>query len=898
MNKNKLIIIHYSSFNSNFKMEIQNNNDKIKYQNYFAWINSFDLPLSKPCSSINDLKNGDIFLELLKYYFKYNKKNRNYMQLINSSNKEKNTLEKMQLIFQILSKITNNNKIKSRIETFQSNINEFLKKDDLIFEFLMYFMYIIEQNKNNNRICRMNAHHHKNNSCIQPEKKRNILNLENKDKHKKKIIDYKSIKDEKNNDKLQEVHNKNNFLFYINNENENIINIDNNMNFRFTNGISNLKAQNNNSQVTKEIKSYATKPKIIKYDSQYFNGYKDPIKNMSNKRITKSETCINNLKTFIKEEKKINCDENNETKNIDAISKDYYTYKPEKYNSVISIMKENNNSKKDIENNNEKKNLKKFELNKKNEIDLMNVIKNKRNSSTKNKTLEKRGYKLLKLTNSKINNSKEESESLKEEQMEQKKEKGNNLIYENEYHGAKSQKNLLNSRNKKFYKNKINGKSDKQILINNLGVTDTYEIKRQISNPKKLPEKQYTDITKFNNNTNKVTHKSHSYFKFNIPINIDENYNYNLNEKIHLNNINVKLKHRNREINKEKIFLWLYNLNLIDGSQTNIINLPQLISDGKLLCDIINLYEDKNNQIENISSEVSIKENALMNIKKALFFLNQIEDFPKDNISSYEPIFEIDSVIIWELLDDLYYYYSDKIDLKHLNIYNSKKIISRHNNDSNITNNRKPLKNFKKKNMSEISDVYFSINDIKNKNYSHKNNVKNILFKNIKNDKNENNKENITFNSNNNNTHYNYAHENISMINNKENITYNNNSNINIYEENESEYKKIINNKDKKKNYYYYVNAFKNYFDKEKESKEEFSKKGKTINSNKVKTEYKNDTYNPIDNINNLYFNYSNNTYFNKINKKSRYHFNPINPYYYKANKYSTLNNVISINKY
>ena len=106
------------------------------------------------------------------------------------------------------------------------------------------------------------------------------------------------------------------------------------------------------------------------------------------------------------------------------------------------------------------------------------------------------------------------------------------------------------------------------------------------------------------------------------------------------------------------------------------------------------------------------------------------------------------------MLDDLYHYYSDKIALKHLNRDNSKKIISRDINESNITNNRKPLKNFKKKNMSEISDVYFSINDIKNKNFSHKNNVKNILFKNIKIDKNENNKENITFNSNNNNTHY------------------------------------------------------------------------------------------------------------------------------------------------
>ena len=295
-------------------------------------------------------------------------------------------------------------------------------------------------------------------------------------------------------------------------------------------------------------------------DSQYFNGYKEQKNKTNNKRITRSETCINNLKTYIKEEKKINCDEKNETKNIDVISKDYYTYKPEKYNSIISIMKENNNSKNDIENKNERKNMKKFELNKQNEIDLKNIIKNKRISSTKNEALEKRGYKLLKLTNSKINNSKEESESLKEEQMEEKKEKGNNLIYENEYNGTESQKYLLNSRNKKFYKNKINGKSDKQILINNLGVTDTYEIKRQISIPKKLPEKQYTDITKFNNNTNKLTHKSHSYFKFNIPINISENYNYNLNEKIHLNNINVKLKHRNREINKEKIFLWFTNL--------------------------------------------------------------------------------------------------------------------------------------------------------------------------------------------------------------------------------------------------------------------------------------------------------------------------------------------------
>ena len=139
-------------------MEIQNNNDKNKFKKYFSWIKSFDIPLSKSCSNINDLRNGDIFLELLKYYFKNIKKNQNNLLLINSANKSKSSIEKMNLVLEILSKLTNNNKIKSRLEEYHSNINEFLKRDDLMFEFLMFFIYIIEQNKNNNnRICRIHG---------------------------------------------------------------------------------------------------------------------------------------------------------------------------------------------------------------------------------------------------------------------------------------------------------------------------------------------------------------------------------------------------------------------------------------------------------------------------------------------------------------------------------------------------------------------------------------------------------------------------------------------------------------------------------------------------------------------------------------------------------------------
>ena len=879
-------------------MEIQNNNNKNNFKNYLSWINSVDIPLSKACSNINDLKSGDIFLEVLKFYFKNNKKNQNYLLLINSLNKVNTSIEKMNLVFQILSKLTNNNKIKSRIEAFHSNINEFIKRDDLIFEFLMYFIHIIDQNKNNNRICKIHERQNKNNSCVQFEKNKKIFNLDNSDKYQREIVDYKSVKNENNKRKSQEVKNKNNFLFYINNENENIINIDNNMNFRFTNGINNLKAKCNNCHHIKKIKSYATKQKIIKYESQNFNHQKEPIKNMKIKRNAKSETCINNSKTHIKEEKKSDLVREKESKIVQKLLYDYYTFIPEKNKSVTNKKPEENKLNIEQQTKTELEKGKKLELQKQN--DLMYILNNKRNLSTKNKAIENNTYKLLKLTNSKLNNSGQEK--LKENK---KEEKENSIVDSSENNRAKSQKRINNSTKKESNNNINNEKPDKPILINNNKETiETNKVQRHLSNSKKISERQLNDI---NNDSNKKTHKSYSYLEFDINKSIIEDYikdNINNKEKIHLNNINIKIKHKNREIDKEKIILWLYNLKLINGSEVDLINLPQIISDGKLLCDIINLFENKNNKIEGISKEVSIKENALMNIQKALEHLNKIEDFPKDNISSYEPIFEIDSIIIWELLDDLYNYYSNRIELKHLDRESISTNISINNNNSKINKNKgKSLKHLRKKNMSDISDEFFDINDIKKiKNFSNKNNIKNKIFKKKENDKNELIKDNRIFGSNNNKTNYKYSYENLSMINNnKENRPNNNNSNMTIYQENEGEYKKMIHNKDKIRNYIYYVNEFNHYFGKEKESKEELKKNVKTIDTNKTKNEYKenkNESYYPHNNLNNLYFNYSNSTFFNRINRKTKYPFNPINPNYYKLNRFSTLNNAITINQY
>ena len=44
-----------------------------KYEELLIWINSIDSPLFKNVKNVEDLKDGNIFIHLLKYYFQQNK---------------------------------------------------------------------------------------------------------------------------------------------------------------------------------------------------------------------------------------------------------------------------------------------------------------------------------------------------------------------------------------------------------------------------------------------------------------------------------------------------------------------------------------------------------------------------------------------------------------------------------------------------------------------------------------------------------------------------------------------------------------------------------------------------------------------------------------------------------
>ena len=545
--------------------------------------------------------------------------------------------------------------------------------------------------------------------------------------------------------------------------------------------------------------------------------------------------------------------------------KNYYTMK-----NIINIkrkLKKDNEERKDLQTN-------KITAN-----SLIKINENNKNILSKNNLEEKNIYKILKLSNNKINNKDEKKfiEVRKEEDKEIKINKNTEDIM------LTNRKSIFQSKNNRLYKNSFNNQSDKEYLNKDFEAIKLDEIKRQTSISNQLNEKNLNYINNDNIDINKPTQKSHSYFKYDYQNNIHGNKKYNTEE---FNNCQINMINNNHKINvdKEKIIFWLVDLKLITKEEINTIILPKLISDGKLLCEIINACEKQDYIIEDISNEISIKENALMNIKKALEHLNNISDFPKDNIKDYEPIFEIDNNIIWKLLDDLYNYYSDKeyylIDYKEKK---NKDILTDINNINIIDKTDKISK--KKKSLKDISDLYFNINNNKkNKTKSNKNiNRKNNFFKSLKNNKDKYR----TFYSTKNNENYNYSHKNLSIIINKEN-KMNNKFNLNHNKDNDNESIKLVNNEEMSKNFIYYVNALKNYFDKGRDNPKELIREVDLNNKNEMISNYSTNNYDSLynnnDNLLKLYFDYSNNIYFNNINKKSRYSYNPIKPYYYNTN--------------
>ena len=739
-----------------------------KYNELIYWINSFETYFCKSVKTISDLNNGNVYIDLLRNYCKQNNK-KYFLTLLNFSIRHKNITQKMKTIFRIMLQLINNNQIKSRIKIFQRNINNFMNDNNMLMELVIYINSLFKNNIYNN-----NDKIYNNKKDVQKNSLKEFYDYNNY----KRIIINNFINDNDN-----KYLNTQSYKFRPKSYNKNIPKFDN-----FIKSINKLDNSN--------VKGYKNIYNKFNEDNNIKNG-------KSNILLTEQDNKrINSLNNFDKINSYIPFNLNIE---------DYIDH----YNQIPNDIQ--NKEKEDYNYNYNKYVLGIFD------IDKINFTENKETINI---------FKIYRLTNPiLINNNflgKINSKLITNKEIINKKETFINNNKDNNLNVHNSHNNLENK-----YKFSLSANlSPRKTKENKLFIKSTDNNVNTIENKIKINKSNILRINKNNINNNKGDKEILSSFKLLTNNTISNEYQIN-NKYLNIyNKFLIQKNNDNDNINKNDIFTWLLDLNIIKKKEANNNLLTQLVSDGIILCDLINKCENKI-VIDEIFRDLSSKKEALMNINKALEFLSKLENFPKRHVFDNELIFELDDKIIWEILYDLYNYYNKK---------NEKKITS------NKLNNTNDLKNdllstqrieiqFKK---NELSHDY---NDKNNKIY---NKNKKIV---INNDNLNKYNSNILMNSDN---FYNSNNKN-EFINNKKFFDNNDIKKSDNFDNNKlfsiSHQRNLSENYENNKNYFDYVDELKNYFDKIKVKKQwnKDTAKNKEINI------FKNSNKNYKD----LYFDYN-----------------------------------------
>ena len=943
---------------ANFQEKIEDYNiSSNNHEDLLNWINSLEMPISKKYNNIEDIKNADIFLDLLKYYFQL-KNQKYYLSLLNLKTINKQGNEKLKFILHIISQLIYNNEINLRIDILKKNINNFFDNEEMVWELLTYVKYLYEKNIYNGH--KMYNNDNKNNSNIIYNNNKfpitsfskNTFKEIAKRKNQKKLL----LKDFYNYNKykriiINDLINKNyeckstkalNPKILNNNMTDNL-NIKNNNTYLNNLKTENDKFENKNLRISSDLEintfshNYINKPKSLKrnlcsfYSVKNLNCFKNPNSNIKNKKEIEFNSNNNsNYNTYDNainitdinnnlEDKKINnkkinekivFTENNMSKSLNSISSilpnrsfsknlkndiSSYNYKPntKKFSSNINIISIIRDKEKEI-----KIMDKKMQMNNnKYQNNLIGMFQNDKLKSSEDEE-DLNIYKIPKLTNPLVlyeNNLKKIKPTpprIKQKLTEKNSSIKNSSIYANSNY-INNINNHIDNDNYFSFKNANN-----IIKENNEKSNSKYtEIKNLIDNIEPIQKRFLTRQNSFlyenkelnniiNDNRKEIKPKKQIVYHSKSTINRQNNlYNYNninknmfidkKDQKYNINIYNIKTENMTKEkIDKKEIIEWLKDINIIKNTDFNAILISEYVSDGIILCDIINECENDNNKIKGIFRPIASKEEALKNINKALDFLKKKENFPKRNISDYELIFEIDEQTIWGLLNDLYKYYSKKMgytkNKEIIDVSNSSNQINNLLNEKNyyqLSRNNKKIKD-KDKLILNISDLNDFKNRTINKYQNHFDTHLNINRLNIR--RNYSNILNISNINNNNNLFKNNFFKNIMNvddddINFRKNACSVKNSTLAQQRNLSAQYerKEFIN-----KGYFDYVNDLKSHFDKNKL----IPKKGNEIIDNKQSYIFNSndDNDNQLLNIKNkLYFNYNNYKNYNNKNKKN-----------------------------
>ena len=226
------------------------------------------------------------------------------------------------------------------------------------------------------------------------------------------------------------------------------------------------------------------------------------------------------------------------------------------------------------------------------------------------------------------------------------------------------QNNFSNNSNNDNINNELIIYNENQNIINNnnnrkILMEDTINTKN--NNISKSSQKKNITSKKTNSKKNNLTY---DFDNQNFNLNINQNISQNTNSNITYTTINTNNNKDNDGISfslKKKIYDWLVDIDIIKDKIIKIESLPTLCINGVLLCDLINRCEGKNEILKGIIRRTNTRSQIQVNINKVLEYLRTLEKFPSRNLWNNIEISKGNNLIIWQLLEDIYNFYGNKI---------------------------------------------------------------------------------------------------------------------------------------------------------------------------------------------------------------------------------------------
>ena len=784
----------YSSFKIN-KLILEKYPQLNNKQILLDWINTINEPNCLLVNNVEDVKNGQVFIELLSHYLL--EKNLNNLKFeFQNKIKSKNPLEIYPIILNFLEKITDGHEL---LKTFKNNISNIFKDEELIFQLIDFFKKLFKgeiQNKlnfYNNNIDNSNKksikdHSIKDDSTLPTTRSNYLSNRENLEekfnffekKEKNLFINIENKQKYKFTDKIKNIMNK--------------ITIKKRKNPALVNQINLINFKNNNNQIYKK--------KIVNKFSNYSNSQEN-IYEMRNKKYEKLfDTKESNKK-------------NNSNNNANNFTFQSF------HQELINI--KNNDSNQNITNNNCKEN----KINNKKE-NISNSISNINNTKILNTNLstQKSDIQITYGSPLSINALKTEKKINNKKRPKSLKKNKNNLtinkLYDESFslnnnltlkHTSKENKsyilmtrgiskfnkyNQFSTNNQTIYYYKFLKPSqpiiemslkifNKYNTILNNNNKDFNEIK--IKNNSECNSNYFTTLNEESINNNSSTGKN-SYsnslktkknFKLFEPFVLKTNIK-NSNKKTEVryeniesdtsllnlsknkinndtnNNINNENFNKNNFPNsqKNKLYQWLINLGILKNKNLSINEIPNLFVNGVLFCDLINRLTGKNEIIKGIIRKTNSKTQIQINLNKVINYLKTIENFNHRHLWDGNEILNCNKQIIWEFLNDIFIYYKqNNFCIEHHS--NSMKNINSLNKSNKINYININNKNIPKDNNKNNLNKNFNNFDSNNNNINKINNYEKSIIKKKENINYERNQINKIFqNRNNNNNCNNY----------------------------------------------------------------------------------------------------------------------------------------------